>query len=190
MHGRTLCASLGDRFGIKPLLLHTLGTSFLFSSDVRAFRPWSQMEPDFLTVSGYLHGFHGGPMGGGTFYRNVTQVPPGAVLTLSRGGHLHEDTFYSLPNLWDPSYHEELRHCTSIQVADRFEECLIKSIERQLAADAPIGALCSGGVDSSLILAVASRLRDDIQVFHANVLGSQSEYLAAEAVAPTPSPGP
>lgn len=178
----TLCLAR-DRFGIKPLFLNVLSTSFLFSSEVPAFRPWTPIEPDFLTVSGYVHGFHGGPMGGGTFYRDVKQVPPGALLTLSRGGQVHEDTFSSLSDLWDPPYHEELRRCKPVQVADRLEECLIKSVERQLAADAPIGALCSGGVDSALILAVACRLRKGIEVFHADVLGSQSEHGAAVAVA-------
>jgi asparagine synthase (glutamine-hydrolysing) len=69
------------------------------------------------------------------------------------------------------------------QLVDKVEATLRNSIESQLFADAPVGALCSGGVDSSLVLALAAKTRPDFTVFHANVVGRTSEYHAARELA-------
>jgi asparagine synthase (glutamine-hydrolysing) len=50
-------------------------------------------------------------------------------------------------------------------------------------ADAPVGALCSGGVDSSLLMAMAARDHDNLAIFHADVMGPGSEYEAAKLLA-------
>lgn len=60
---------------------------------------------------------------------------------------------------------------------------MTSSVKGQLFADAPVGAYCSGGVDSSLVVAIGSRLRKDLCIFHADVVGSCSEREAAAAVA-------
>jgi len=172
-----------DRFGIKPLHFFNGGSSFIFSSEIQAMRPWMTLEPDFLTVSAYLDGVSGGPMKENTFYQNVKKIPPGTFLTIRKGSHPHQQSFYSLGDLWDPEYHQELSRCTATQIADRFEDQLLKSVKMQLVADAPVGGLCSGGVDSSLILAMAARFHSNLAVFHANVVGPNSEYPAAVALA-------
>lgn len=172
-----------DRFGIKPLHFYDGGHVFLFSSEIQAMRPWISLDPDFLTVSAYLDGFSGGPMREHTFYQNIKKIPPGTFLTVRKYSHPQQQSFYSLADLWDPGYHEELTRCTAAQVADRFEEQLMKSVKMQLVADAPVGGLCSGGIDSSLILAMATRFHPNLAVFHANVLGPNSEYPAAAALA-------
>jgi asparagine synthase (glutamine-hydrolysing) len=60
---------------------------------------------------------------------------------------------------------------------------LHQSVEDQLIADARVGVLCSGGVDSSLMLAMAARSHDNLAVFHADVVGPTSEYDAAKDLA-------
>ncbi len=52
-----------------------------------------------------------------------------------------------------------------------------------LFADARVGALCSGGVDSSLLMAVAAKSHGDLAIFHADVVGRESELDAATALA-------
>jgi asparagine synthase (glutamine-hydrolysing) len=69
------------------------------------------------------------------------------------------------------------------RIVDEVEERLVKSVEMQLLADAPVGVLCSGGVDSSVITAIAARLHKDLAIFHADVVGPISERAAAVALA-------
>jgi asparagine synthase (glutamine-hydrolysing) len=65
---------------------------------------------------------------------------------------------------------------------DQLEEALLQSVEMQLAADVPVGALCSGGVDSSVIMAMARKFHNNLAIFHADVV-SDSECDAAAALA-------
>jgi asparagine synthase (glutamine-hydrolysing) len=60
---------------------------------------------------------------------------------------------------------------------------LLKSVKTQLLADAPVGAFCSGGVDSSIIVAMASKFHNNLAIFHADVIGPTSEHSAAAALA-------
>ena len=63
------------------------------------------------------------------------------------------------------------------QAVDCVEELLLGSVKMQLAADAPVGALCSGGVDSSVIMAMAAKFHNNLAVFHANVVGPESNMM-------------
>ena len=53
----------------------------------------------------------------------------------------------------------------------------------QLIADAPVGGFCSGGVDSAVVLGIASRFHEHLKVFHVDVVGPDSEHEAARALA-------
>ena len=69
------------------------------------------------------------------------------------------------------------------KAVDRVDELLQGAVDRMMFADARVGALCSGGVDSSIVMAMATRKHQDLAIFHANVLGPQSEFEAAKALA-------
>jgi asparagine synthase (glutamine-hydrolysing) len=81
--------------------------------------------------------------------------------------------------LWSPDSTTELKDLKPVQIIDELEQLLVSSVQRHLIADAPVGVLCSGGVDSSLILAIAAKTHRNLAVFHANVVGPLSEYDAA-----------
>ena len=69
------------------------------------------------------------------------------------------------------------------RIVDAVEEALLESVRSQLLADAPVGVLASGGVDSSLVIAMAARLHGNLAAFHADVVGRDSEHGAAAALA-------
>jgi asparagine synthase (glutamine-hydrolysing) len=168
-----------DRFGIKPLFVHDGESSFVFSSEVRAMRSWVALEPDALTVSAYLRGFNG-PMSGRSFYRGVTIVPPGAVVRVRWGGRAEFTQALTMNQLVDPGLADCFAGRTREQLVDHVEQLLLESVQSQLEADVPVGAFCSGGVDSSLIMAMAARSHRDLRVFHADITGPLSERGAAE----------
>ena len=171
-----------DRLGIKPLFICNGGDSFMFASSVKALEPWLTLQPDLLTISSYLNGF-GGPTAGRSFYEHIEIVPPGAVIRIRNGGKAVCSQFFTLRDLSDPQQAESLARQKPSELVDCAEELLLQSVKSQLCADATVGALCSGGVDSSLVMAMAARFHDNLTVFHADVVGPLSECAAAERLA-------
>lgn len=171
-----------DRFGMKPLYVHYAGEELVFSSEIRAMRPWVPLRADPHSISAYLQGF-GGPTSGHTFYDRIRFLPPGSVLQTSVGGRPEATSVLTLDELLDDEQAAELARRSPAQLADEVEHILARSVDRQLLADAPVGALCSGGVDSALLLALASRRHTNLAIFHANVVGVDSELGAARLLA-------
>jgi asparagine synthase (glutamine-hydrolysing) len=174
-----------DRFGIKPLFFYDQQDSFIFASEIAAMRPWIRFEADLLSISSYLHGppVQQGPAKGFSFFKHIKTLAPGTLVTVRRGGRARFSRFFSLGDFWNAGEGERLERLKPTQVVDEVEETLLKSVKAQLLADAPVGALCSGGVDSSIVLAMASRFHSDLAIFHADVIGPDSERSAAAALA-------
>jgi asparagine synthase (glutamine-hydrolysing) len=171
-----------DRFGIKPLYLYSDESTFVVASTVAAMAPWIPVRANPLMVSSYLQGFNG-PTAGHSFYEGVDFVPPGSVIRVRRGGAVQRGRYFQLGDLVDPALSESLARRSEGDVIDEVEQSLLAAVNSQLVADAPVGAFCSGGVDSSLIMAMAARSHGDLQVFHADVEGRLSERSAAERLA-------
>lgn len=171
-----------DRFGIKPLFIYDNDDAFVFASEINAMRPWINFEPDLLSISSFLYGF-AGPTKGHSFYKKVKSLPPGTLVRIRMGQYAQYSTFFSLNDFWDPDQLDQLERQKPQQIIDKVEELLLESVKKQLLADAPVGALCSGGVDSSIIMAMASKFHKNLAIFHANVEGPLSEYEAAVTLA-------
>ena len=167
-----------DRFGMKPLYIYEDDSSILFTSEIKALRPWQSLDLDQFSISSYLSGF-GGPTKGFTFYRKVQSVSPGSIITLKRNQPAHYDTYFEMTDFWDEDAIHSLNQLKPTQMVDRMDELLYNSVEKHMFADSPVGAFCSGGVDSSLLMAMASRMHNNLAIFHSNVLGSWSEHGAA-----------
>ncbi len=178
---RTLVLSR-DRFGMKPLLIHDGASVFLFGSEVTAMRPWLALKPDPSTVNAFLRGSNG-PMSGRSFYDQVSIVPPGAVVRVSAGGRVEVTQCLSVSDLEDPDLRDRLAGRSDDALTDEVEQHLLASVKSQLQADVPVGAFCSGGVDSSLLMSMAARHHSDLRVFHADIVGPLSERSAAETLA-------
>lgn len=171
-----------DRFGIKPLFIYDQEDAFIFASEIRAMQPWISFKPDILMISSYLQGF-GVPTKGYSFFLHVKIVSPGEVINIRLGERARYSRFFVMSNFWDDEEIRYLKQIKSQQVVDKVDELLLNSVKMQLAADAPVGALCSGGVDSSIIMAMASKFHNNLAIFHANVVGRHSEYEAAAILA-------
>jgi asparagine synthase (glutamine-hydrolysing) len=171
-----------DRFGIKPLFLCQTDDRLMFASDVRAFQPWMTLEPDVFTISSFLQNFSG-PTKGFTFFKNVRFLDPGSVLTVVRGQQPRYRRFASLADFIDLHERERLVSAKPPAIVDEFESALDHAVKWQLVADARVGALCSGGVDSSLILALAAKHHRDLAIFHADIVGPLSERESAQELA-------
>lgn len=171
-----------DRFGIKPLYIYDQDDAFIFSSEIRAMRPWIRFEPDLLSIASYLNGFLL-PTKGYSFYRNIMIMAPGSVISIKRGDRAEYDRFFSIHEFWEKEEVERIRQLSQQQIVDELEETLLDSVKSQMVSDAPLGGLCSGGIDSALITAMARKFNSGYRIFHANVVGPNSEYEAASTLA-------
>lgn len=171
-----------DRFGIKPLLIYEDRDVFLFASEIQAFQPWIDLKPDFWSISSYLQGFDGATQGK-SFFEKVKFVPPATVIKLGIDRTVESSKFFALKDFYFASEAQRLDRLKPRQLIDLVDEYLSDSVNSQMFADAPVGALCSGGVDSSVIVAMAAMKHNNLAIFHANVVGVDSEYDAAIALA-------
>ena len=143
-----LCAR--DAFGVKPLYYHWDGRRLLFASEVGALLEAAAVvrRPDASTIADYLLMDFRDP--GATFFEGIRRVPPGHVLTVGkRGLSLHR---YWRPAASAPGVSEE-------DHAANFAACLLESVRDRLSDASAAGVLLSGGIDSTLIAAVAGAVR-------------------------------
>ncbi len=171
-----------DRMGMKPLVVYEDPGQFIFASELTALRPWVTLEPSRRGTTGYLFG-NPGPTQGECFFRHCRIVPPGTSIRIRLGQRPEWKPYFRTADWLDKDLAEELGCSTAASIVDRVDEELQRSVASMLVADAPVGALCSGGVDSSLLLAIAAKTHSNLAIFHADVLGPDSEYEAARHLA-------
>lgn len=142
-----------DRFGIKPLYWAYAKETFLFASEVKALLPFLQERAvndaglsDYFTFQFCL--------GEKTLTRHVNQLPP-AHFGWLRPGRAPEISRY-----WEVQYDIDYGHDEAWFEA-RLRELLQDSVDVHLRADVEVGAYVSGGVDSSLLAAMARGKRPD-----------------------------
>ncbi|MCX8509331.1 MAG: asparagine synthetase B, partial [Rhodobacteraceae bacterium] len=167
-----------DRFGMKPLIwtrqtLQGEGALF-FGSEVKALRPWIDLRADAGSLYAYLMKFPG-PTSGKTMFEGIFSLAPGEMLDIRAGQAPLSSRFFTLPDFMDGQEAERLNRLSPREVIDEFDSLMDASIASHRFADARVGAFCSGGVDSSLIVAMAARRNKDVALFHAEVQGSWSE---------------
>jgi asparagine synthase (glutamine-hydrolysing) len=141
-----------DRAGKKPLFYSLLGGPLSFASEIKALLvlPWLRAEPDIARLPEYL--FHGYVPHPGTFYRGISQVPPASIVCYDAEG-VHGPSRY-----WDARLDGEL---SDDGLERHIERLVSKAVERRMVADVPLGALLSGGVDSSTVVGLMSRASEE-----------------------------
>ncbi|MEE8393284.1 MAG: asparagine synthase (glutamine-hydrolyzing) [Rhodospirillales bacterium] len=148
-----------DRFGEKPLFYGISGGALVFASEIKAMvrHPAFQgagLDADavyrYLTFE-YLPGGESGLAG-------IGKLRPGHMLVFE-DGQAREEAY------WRPRYGGADPAMSENEALDRLEELLSDSVARRLIADVPVGLFLSGGVDSSLIAAMAARHSSDITAY-------------------------
>ncbi len=136
-----------DRTGKKPLFYSTAGGRLTFGSEIKSITacPWvtrsldAKRLPEYLTF-GYVPHPH-------TLYSDVQQLPPGTLLTFGPRGQSGPKAYWdALPE--QPWLRPEPR------TYERVRQLLRSATARRMASDVPLGALLSGGMDSSIVVAL------------------------------------
>ena len=146
-----------DRFGIKPLFYSVLENRLAFASEAKAiidvFNEERQIEQQELF--GFLNG--ASPDGSErTFFRNIFQILPGHSIIFQAGTIRTEKYWHFIPGT------EIARH----DIEDEFLALLNDAVALRLRSDVPVGAMLSGGLDSSSVaLLAAAQITTPMQTF-------------------------
>jgi asparagine synthase (glutamine-hydrolysing) len=175
-----------DRFGIKPLYYGWKGgPELVFSSEIKAILE-SGFSAHFRRERIAELFLFSGCSGEQTLFEGIKVVRPGTVLTLSlRDGALGCRPFYDPRLKVSASEYSASEKRSARENVDRLGQLLLASVERRLISDVPVGTLCSGGLDSSLITAMARRLSSAVSLFTVSSKGfaDQDEVSFARTVA-------
>tara|TARA_X000000950_G_C13915222_1_gene660702 strand:+ start:3356 stop:5299 length:1944 start_codon:yes stop_codon:yes gene_type:complete len=147
---------INDIFGEKPLYYQINKDSFLVSSSINSFNFKSNhIEIDFNSVKHLLtNNYISHP---NTIWKEVKKINPASIISfnIAKNG--------SIQNLNEEKYYNknkkiEKKYLSFDSLSLKLENYLFESVERQLISDVPLGSFLSGGIDSSLITAIASKI--------------------------------
>ncbi len=160
-----------DRFGIKPLYVAREQGGLWFASEPEALfaagveaMPRSDSWRDLADLSCYR--------GKATLLSGIERLPAGSWAAISL------DTCDATVQEWSspashvrPDRDRQLTRCPRRVLVSKLEEALRQAVRGALLGDVPIGTMCSGGVDSSLITALAAEHKKDLVAFGASYKG-------------------
>ena len=142
-----------DRIGLKPLFWGRFGELFLFASEIKGLRAHAGWRPeiDRESLCAYMRWGHvPAPY---CIYRGLHKLMPGEFLVLAPGGEPRVSSY------WDPAQVVAAAQSDRLQIGetealDGLDSLLGDAVARRMVADVPLGAFLSGGIDSSLIVAL------------------------------------
>ena len=142
-----------DRLGIKPLYYRTTPDSFLFGSEIKVILAPASVRPDFHLASlpeylafGYLSGEE-------TFYNGILKLMPGHWLEVNQHGELTIEQYWDL----DTSSTDPVRD--ESYYVQTYRDMLEQAVSSHLMSDVPLGVFLSGGLDSSVVAALMTKIR-------------------------------
>ncbi|MBK7887772.1 MAG: asparagine synthase (glutamine-hydrolyzing) [Bacteroidetes bacterium] len=155
-----------DRYGIKPLYYYFDHQQFIFSSEIQSLKMLGiPAEIDYNSLLLYFQlNYIPVPY---SIYRDVYKLQPGHYILLQTGNgkyppeEITEKGWYEIPYTTDHQYSESnyQESCT------RLFNLMDAAVERRLISDVPLGAFLSGGVDSSIITALAARHTKELHTY-------------------------
>jgi asparagine synthase (glutamine-hydrolysing) len=136
-----------DQIGIKPLFVAKLAGQLVFGSEIKALLESGLVprELDHDALAAFLSWeYVPAPR---TLIRAIRKLEPGCTLAVELdSGELRERRYWDLPAA------DAVEAGSEADWADRLDEVLGRAVRRQMVADVPLGALLSGGVDSSMVV--------------------------------------
>jgi asparagine synthase (glutamine-hydrolysing) len=142
-----------DRTGKKPIYYTVVDGQFLFASELQSLVSHPAVKRDIAptSIDDYLtYGYIPAPQ---SIYKNVHKLPPAHLLTLAADDPAGSQT----RRYWQLEYEPKLE-VNDREAVEGLREVLTEAVRLRMISDVPIGALLSGGVDSSVVVAIMSQL--------------------------------
>lgn len=149
-----------DQFGVKPLYYSLINEVFLFGSEIKSLLQYPKFDKTInkKAIANYLY-FLWSP-GAETPFENCNKLLPGHFIKLSINDpkHFKINKYYEVPFTGNRVTNNE------VKLIDELELRLTEAVKRQLISDVPIGFFLSGGLDSSLIVAIAKKINPHVKL--------------------------
>ena len=148
-----------DRFGKKPLFYYQDAHRFLFGSEIKALLAYGEVERRVHPAALHEYLTYGHVVSEATILDGVHRLPSAHVMVVQNGRAWRrpywELQFQPAPII--PDEHE---------VVERLDQLLRQAVRRRLMSEVPLGAFLSGGLDSSLVVALMAELSErPVQTF-------------------------
>jgi len=144
-----------DRFGVKPLYyVHTDDGSLYFASEIKALLEGDAIKPEinFNALSDQFANH--GTTGDETLFTGVKRLLPGHTM-------VWRDGKVDIREYWDLEFEPKHDARTDAEYIDEWRDLFEESVRLRLMSDVPLGMFLSGGIDSSAIAAMMSKMVDE-----------------------------
>lgn len=159
-----------DRLGVKPLYIHEAGGEILFASEIKGLLA-NPAVPRRVTADGLREVFEMTKTPGQAVFDTIEELEPGHLLIASPDG-IRTRRYWKI---------EAREHTDDLDTTiSRTRELLDDVIAQQISGDANLGSMVSGGLDSSLITAIATKLRgnaDPLETFSVDFAQHTAEFI-------------
>jgi asparagine synthase (glutamine-hydrolysing) len=147
-----------DRFGIKPLYFYKDENLFAFASEIKALQKFDiPKEIDKTSLQIYFHlNYIPAPY---SIFKNVFKLDAGSYLTINLKSELKKEAYYSIP-FSNPETSPDY-----VSAQKQLKYLLEESVKKRMIADVPLGTFLSGGIDSSVITAIAAQNTKHLNTF-------------------------
>jgi asparagine synthase (glutamine-hydrolysing) len=144
-----------DRVGKKPLYYAQVGSTFVFGSEVKALlrNPAISGELSVEALPSYFT--FGYPPSDQSFFKGLRQLEPAHAMTVGPEGRSEVWRYWDLDFFPAPG-----RIPSFTEATDQVRSLVTEAVRKRLVSDVPIGAFLSGGIDSSIVVGLMSRLMD------------------------------
>lgn len=140
-----------DRLGIKPLYYHYTADHFVFGSEVKALLQSNVIDARLNESAVFEYFCFRQVAGEDNLFQDITTLLPGHTLTW-QDGEISVSRYFQIQR-------DIIENISFPDAADELDSLLQKSVQSQLMSDVPLGTFCSGGIDSSLVTALASNAK-------------------------------
>ncbi|MFK5893484.1 MAG: asparagine synthase (glutamine-hydrolyzing), partial [Pseudomonadota bacterium] len=150
-HSKT-CFMARDRLGIKPLYYSYQNKILVFASTIPAILA-SRLVDKTINPAGlhYQLSLHGVIPAPDTILKNIKKLPPAHSMTIFADGNFKIEPYWQLSIIAD----KEKQHWNETQWTEAIHDSLMSAVKKRISiADVPVGVLLSGGLDSSLLVAL------------------------------------
>ena len=143
-----------DRLGIKPLYLGRQGDRVYWASELKALRahPEFRAEVNLAAVDGFLKG--NAVSAPDCIYRDVEALRPGSYAEIDADGAVRRTVYWSMAEI----ARQPVAELSESEAVDAVAAAVEDAVRLRMIADVPLGALLSGGVDSSTVVALMQKV--------------------------------